>query len=111
MVWNMDSTGVIISTPFAASLLIWVPETEDEDFCSIRIFIPVGVMCVPILVKAQLDVSGTFICENKDILNEIKKWVDDYIHDLYASNIECPILNETEVFYVDKKLEVKVVNK
>lgn len=144
VVWDMDSTGVRISTPFAVTLLIWVPEKDDkeltvsikkghengwiyesshregiqyiltdsienrvkdENICSIRIFVPVGVMCVPVSVIAQLDASGTFICDNKDFLNGIKKWVDDYIQDLYASNIEFNSLNETEVFYVDKELD------
>ncbi len=143
-VWSMNSTGLYISTPFAITLLIWVPKKKDEDIlvwiekghengwiyesahregtqyvltdriedrvkdenlCSIRIFVPVGVMCIPVSVTAQLDTSGTFICENKDILNGIKKWVDDYIYDLYASNIEFKSLNETEIFYVDKQID------
>lgn len=142
--WNINSASVYISTPFAISLWVWVPENKEEDIivwierghengwiyesshregiqyiltdsiensvkdeniCSIRIFVPVGVMCVPVSVIAQLDASGTFICENKDFLNGIKKWVDDYIQDLYASNIEFKSLNETEVFYIDKQLD------
>ena len=62
------------------------------------ILIPRGIINIPISLTGELQKDGTFLVSRNAIDNAILNVCNQYIQDLYASNLDFPSLNNVELF-------------
>jgi len=72
-----------------------ITDTNTKTF---NVLIPRGVICVPVSLVGELQEDGTIAVQRNAIDDAILEICNQYIQDLYASNLDFPSLNEVELF-------------
>ncbi len=79
----------------ADSLTGGITDTNTKTF---NVLIPRGVISVPVSLVGELQDDGTIEVQRSAIDNAILDICNQYIQDLYASEMDFPSLNEVELF-------------
>ena len=79
----------------ADSLTGGITDTNTKTF---NVLIPRGVISVPVSLVGELQDDGTIEVQRSAIDNAILDICNQYIQDLYASDMDFPSLNEVELF-------------
>ena len=70
----------------------------DTNIKTFNIFIPRGAINVPVSLVGELQDDGTIMVQRNAIDNAILEVCNQYIRDLYSSDLDFPSLNEVELF-------------
>ena len=70
----------------------------DTNIKTFDILVPRGVTNIPISLTGELQTDNTFLVNRNAIDNAILDVCNQYIQDLYTSNLELPVLDEVELF-------------
>lgn len=70
----------------------------DTNIKTFDILVPRGVINIPISLTGELQADNTFLVNRNAIDNAILDVCNQYIQDLYTSNLELPVLDEVEIF-------------
>lgn len=70
----------------------------DTNIKTFDILVPRGVINIPISLTGELQTDNTFLVNRNAIDNAILSVCNQYIQDLYTSNLELPLLDEVELF-------------
>lgn len=79
----------------ADSLTGGIIDTNTKTF---NVLISRGLINIPVSLAGELQADGTLIIQRSEIDNALLNVCSQYIQDLYASDLDYPSLNETEVF-------------
>lgn len=79
----------------ADSITGGITDTNTKTF---NILIPRGVINIPVSLVGELQSDGTFLVDRNAIDNAILTVCNQYIQDLYASDLDFPSLNEVVLF-------------
>lgn len=70
----------------------------DTNIKTFDILVPRGVINIPISLTGELQTDDTFLVSRNAIDNAILNVCNQYIQDLYTSDLELPSLDEVELF-------------
>ena len=70
----------------------------DTNIKTFDILVPRGVINIPISLTGELQTDNTFLVNRNAIDNAILSVCNQYIQDLYTSDLELPLLDEVELF-------------
>ena len=90
---NINETVPVFGEPTGTKL-------EGSDKEQIKVFIQRGMLVFPVLVMAQACEDGIYLVRRNDIEQPIIDACNQYLRDLYASNIDLKALDQVEVFSV-----------
>lgn len=91
------NTGVHYVPVFADEVRSRVEGSAREE---IKILIQRGIMTVPVLIMGQLCENGTYIVNERDIETPVIDQCNQYLRDLYTSDLDLAALDNVEIFSV-----------
>lgn len=93
----ITNRGVNYVPVFADEIRSRVEGSAREE---IKLLIQRGIMKVPVLVMGQLCENGTYIVNEQDIETPIIDQCNQYLRDLYTSDLDLAALDQVEIFSV-----------
>ncbi|MDT3843432.1 MAG: hypothetical protein LIV11_02490 [Bacillota bacterium] len=77
---------------------------EGSDREQVKVFIPRGMLVYPVLVMARACEGGIFLADRYDLERSMMEACDQYLRDLYTSDLPLDALDQVEVFSVLQQL-------